>query len=73
MWELIEQDDGVLIKLVADDLEDLYLNGSSGELELNDKDTWIVEDKKIKHKKSGKYLNVTADQIGLSDSGVDLL
>jgi len=73
MWELIEQDDGMLIKLVADDLEDLYLNGSSGDLELNDKDTWIVDGRKIKHKQSGKYLNVSADQIGLSDPGVELL
>lgn len=65
MWELVNHDDGVLIKLIADDLEDMYLNATTGELRLGEKDVWVVDRGKYKHKLSGKYLNISEDIVNL--------
>lgn len=65
MWELIDHDDGVLIKLVADDLEDMYLNATSGELRLGEKDVWVVDNGNYKHKLSGKELKISEDIVNI--------
>lgn len=75
IWELVKQDDGTVhVKLIADQLDDLYLNGdNTGHVALGNADKWLVEGLKLKHVHTGLYLNIEESGIALKDTGVNIL
>ena len=75
IWELISLENGNChVKLIADNLSDLYLNGeNTGHVHLGDKDEWVVDGKALKHSHTGKYLNISEKGIDLTDSPCDVL
>jgi hypothetical protein len=72
IWEIIDHGNHVNIKLVADNREPAYLNICSGSICITDTPgQWLVENRSLKHKGTGVYLNIK-DTITTSSGPVDL-
>ncbi len=70
MWEFIptKKENTYLIKLIADDKPDLYLSYNKKQdkvLTTSLKDEWIIEKQFLKHRASGKYLNIQNGEVKL--------
>ena len=73
IWEFIKREDNVyIIKLIADDLNALYLGYSIKDDQLKTTSNpveWVIVSK-LKHKASSKYVNIDKNILTLSSSGV---
>lgn len=70
IWEFIptKKENTYLIKLIADDKPDLYLSYNKKQdkvLTTSSKDEWIIEKQFLKHRASGKYLNIQNGEVKL--------
>ena len=70
MWEFIptKKENTYLIKLIADNKPDLYLSYNKKQdkvLTTSLKDEWIIEKQFLKHRASGKYLNIQNGEVKL--------
>jgi len=74
IWEFINvKDNEFRIKIVADDEPDLYLRNMNGNPILRPNgDVWVIEKGTIKHKQSGKYLDINNDGVCFSDKKTSL-
>jgi hypothetical protein len=71
IWEIVDNGDNkIKFKLIADELEDLYLSAKEdGSLYLGKEDLWAIKDGLLVHEKTGKSIEVTKDKIFLSNNG----
>lgn len=76
IWEFVDHPSapGIFVKLIADDIEDLYLNASSGDVVLaQEPDLWSHESEVLVHQSSGLRLSITSSGIELSEKGTKLM
>jgi len=72
IWEFIEEGDAHVIKLVADDRDDAYLDVVDGEVKISKQPRkWCIKNDTIQHVDSGLFL-IIQNKIGLSEQPVSL-
>ena len=75
IWEIAQgKGDNVNLKLIADNLEALYLTvGKDGSLKLGKPDEWHISEGILRHVKTGKRLEVKDNALRLGTTGTKLL
>jgi hypothetical protein len=74
IWEYVPVNTGFYIKLIADDLPDLYLSitGRSKIKVNSNPHVWCTDGKKIKSQRTGKYIAYKDGEFILSLDGIDI-